>query len=205
MQEAGLTTTIELIQEPLVAVIVTSVLLAILITLFPETVPEVVVIVAFVFSVKLNSHVLPVQILLPAVNFGNTHAVGQSKFGVLTVVVEVQPAPLEAIIVTEEFLSTLVIEFPETIPLLDETPPVAFVKKFMVYEVPLQEISPAVNDGLIQVGHCFAGITTDVDVPQPVKVAVIVGLEVLGTFTILSPLTVPAVVETDTEALAFVK
>jgi hypothetical protein len=75
----------------------------------------------------------------------------------------------------------------------------------MVYEVPLQEISPAVNDGLIQVGHCFAGITTDVDVPQPVKVAVIVGLEVLGTFTILSPLTVPAVVETDTEALAFVK
>ena len=132
LHEAGLTTTIELIQDPLVAVIVTSVLLPIFVTLFPEIVPAVVVIVAFVFSVKLNSHVLPVQILLPAVNFGNTHAVGQSRLGVLTVVVDVQPAPLEAIIVTEEFLSTFVIEFPETVPLLEVTPFVAFVKKFIV-------------------------------------------------------------------------
>ena len=58
---------------------------------------------------------------------------------------------------------------------------------------------------MIQVGHCFAGTKIEVDVPQPLNVAVIVGLEELGTFTILSPDTVPAVVVTDTDELALVK
>jgi hypothetical protein len=58
---------------------------------------------------------------------------------------------------------------------------------------------------LIQVGHCLAGTTIEVEVPQPLNVAVMVGLEELGTFTILSPDTVPAEVVTDTDELALVK
>jgi hypothetical protein len=163
------------------------------------------VIVAPVVSKKLNCHVVPLQVPVPAVNCGNIHVFGQSIFGVVTIADVVHPDPLDAVIVTEVFLATPVILFEPTVPTDETTPLVAFVKKLILYEVPSQAILPAVRDGFTQVGQDFDSTSMIVEFEQPDVVAVKVTLVPLGIFITLSPETVPALAETETLDDAFKK
>ena len=63
---------------------------------------------------------------MPKVKFGNTQAVGQSKFGIIAVIAVVHPEPFDAVTVTEAFLEIPVIMFPETVPRFVVTPLDAF-------------------------------------------------------------------------------
>ena len=83
-------------------------------------------------STKLTSHIVPLQIPLPAVNCGVTQEEGQSTFGVDTEIEFVQPIPFEAVNVTVLFFKIPVTAFPLTVPSEEVTPFVAFVKKFNV-------------------------------------------------------------------------
>jgi hypothetical protein len=191
--------------EPLIAVIVKLVPTEIPVTLFVPFVPALTTIVAPVDSTKLTSHVVPLQIPLPAVNCGVTQEEGQSTFGVDTETELVHPAPLEAVRVTVLFFKIPVTEFPLTVPSEAITPFVAFVKKFNVYVEPLQFTLPAVIEGFVQEGHVLEDTVNLVVSLHPDNVAEITTLVPLGILITLSPETVPAEAVTFTLLFNFKK
>jgi hypothetical protein len=177
----------------------------ILITLFPEIVPALVEILAPVVSAKLTCHVVPLHTPLPTVSLGNVQVVGQSELGVVTDAEVVQPAPLEAVIVTVVFFAIPDTDVLLIVPIFEETPLIASEMKSTLYDVPLQERFPTVKEGFEQEGHCLAGTFTTVLTEQPDLEAVIVTSVPLGILITLSPDTVPAEDVTVTVLSNFVK
>jgi hypothetical protein len=126
-------------QSPSIAVNVTTTPIGILITVFPEIVPALEVIVALseTLNAKLNVPI-PEQTPCPALSVGVTHPLGVIQLAGLVTVIFVEAHPFNDVAVNTTLVPTAipVIMLPLIVPVEAEMVPL--VLKLTLYVVPLQ-------------------------------------------------------------------